>query len=81
MADRDPGPAFRIETIELIALRKLLIVSKALATKLGGRAAIEQRALADTLGRVLDRYEEAEAVHAARITLPSDAGKIEEPAP
>ena len=48
---------FKIEPIEIFALRKLELVSKALATKLSGTAGREQRCLADTLGDVLDRYE------------------------
>ena len=48
---------FKIEPIEMMALRKLLLVSKALATKLSYAAGCEQKVLADTLGNVLDRYE------------------------
>lgn len=49
--------AFHIEQIEVLALRKLELVSKALATKLSGEAGREQKCLADCLGQVLDRYE------------------------
>lgn len=48
---------FRIEPIEFIALRKLELVSKVLATKLSDGAGQEQQCLADTLGKVLDRWE------------------------
>lgn len=58
MSAKDDGvPVFKIETIELVALRKLHLVSKVLATKLSGTAAIEQECLADCLAEVLDRYE------------------------
>lgn len=48
---------FRISRIELLALRRLELVSKALATKLNGSPAREQKCLANTLSDVLDRYE------------------------
>ena len=58
---------FRISPIEILALRKLELVAKALALKLGDyRAAREQAALAQALGDVLDRYE----IHAG--TEPSE---------
>lgn len=46
-----------LSPIEIMALRKLEIVSKALAQKLGGAAGREQLCLAQTLGDVLDRAE------------------------
>ena len=46
-----------ITPIEILALNKLYIVSKALAQKLGGSAGREQDCLADTLRDVLTRYE------------------------
>lgn len=49
--------SFEIRRIEILALRKLELVSKALATKLSGEAGREQQCLANTLGTVLDRYE------------------------
>lgn len=49
--------AFRIQPIEIIALRKLALVSKCLATKLTGQASREQECLANVLVDVLDRYE------------------------
>jgi len=49
--------SFHIDRIEIIALRKLELVSKVLATKLSGTAGREQKCLADCLGQVLDRYE------------------------
>lgn len=55
---------FKIEPIEILALRKLELVSKALATKLGGASGREQKCLADVLTDVLDRYE----IEAARPT-------------
>ena len=51
----------RISPIEIIALRKLALVSKALATKLGGTAGREQDCLAQVLVDVLDRCEVAAA--------------------
>lgn len=51
----------QIEHIEVVALRKLELVSKALATKLTGMAAKEQQCLAGVLGDVLDRIEIAAA--------------------
>ena len=60
------APTFRIEPIELLALRKLLLVSRALAKKLGGMAGVEQNALAQCLADVLDRYEIEVAAHEHR---------------
>ncbi len=48
---------FHISPIELIALKKLSLVSKALATRLTGAAAREQDCLATVLREVIDRYE------------------------
>ena len=64
---------FQISAIELLALRKLELVSKALATKLTGDASREQECLARTLGDVLDRYQ----IHAARPATPAagDTGR------
>jgi hypothetical protein len=47
---------FHITPIEYAALRKLELISKALALKLPGRAGTEQGALAGVLTDVLDRY-------------------------
>lgn len=49
--------AFVIDPIELVALRKLELVSKTLATVLKGEAGREQKCLAGVLGDVLDRYQ------------------------
>jgi hypothetical protein len=49
--------AFCISRIEMLALRKLHLVSRALASKLSGTASLEQDTLAKALGDVLDRYE------------------------
>jgi hypothetical protein len=53
---------FRISPIEIVALRKLELVSKAIATQLTSHTArTEQKCLADTLCDVLDRYQILEA--------------------
>lgn len=57
---------FQISPIEMLALRKLYLVSKALATKLPHSSAREQDCLADTLREVLDRYELARVMRAGR---------------
>lgn len=48
---------FEMSPLEILALRKLELVSKTLATKLPMPASVEQRCLADVLTDVLDRYE------------------------
>lgn len=48
---------FQISTIELLCLKKLELISQALATKLSFSAAREQKCLADTLKDVVTRYE------------------------
>lgn len=48
---------FHIRPIELVALKKLELVSQALATKLTGEAGREQKCFADTLRDVITRYE------------------------
>lgn len=48
---------FEIEPIEMLALRKLVIVNHALAATLTGRASQEQHALVGVLDDVLNRYE------------------------
>lgn len=53
----DGGPAFRISHIELLCLKKLSLVSHALASKLDYRAREEQTTLARTLDDVIRRYE------------------------
>lgn len=52
---------FRISPIELLALKKLELVSQMLAEKLSGAASREQKCLADTLRDVIARYELADA--------------------
>lgn len=49
--------AISISGIEIVALKKLSLVSHALAQKLGGAAALEQTTLARTLDDVLRRIE------------------------
>lgn len=46
-----------ISGIEIVALKKLSLVSHALAQKLGGPAALEQTTLANTLDDVVRRIE------------------------
>lgn len=53
--------AFKISPIEMLALKKLELVSQALATKLSYSAGLEQKCLADTLRDVLTRYQIEEA--------------------
>lgn len=48
---------FRIRKPEIVALRKLALVSKALALQLKGTDRVKQSHLAQTLVDVLDRYE------------------------
>lgn len=43
--------------IELIALKKLSLVSHALAQKIGGRSGDEQKCLAETLDQVIRKME------------------------
>ena len=52
--------------IELIALKKLSIVSHALADKIGGRAGEEQRTLASVLDDVIRQIEQGCIAGAAR---------------
>lgn len=47
--------------IELVALKKLSLVSHALAQKIGGRAGVEQKCLADTLDQLIRKMELAAA--------------------
>jgi hypothetical protein len=50
-----------VQTIELVALKKLSLVSHALASKLGYRASEEQKCLATVLDDVIRRIEIAAA--------------------
>lgn len=50
-----------INGLELLALKKLSLVSHTLAQKLGGSAGREQKCLADTLDDVVRRIEIAAA--------------------
>ncbi|MGJ4888893.1 hypothetical protein ACQR1Y_11905 [Bradyrhizobium sp. HKCCYLRH3099] len=49
--------AVSITGIELVALKKLSLVSHALADKIGGRAGLEQKTLAATLDDLLRQIE------------------------
>jgi hypothetical protein len=61
MTEKDGGPAFSISWIEIVALKKLSLVSHALASKLPFSAKQEQECLATTLDDVIRRYELSEA--------------------
>ena len=67
---------FCIEPIEILALRKLALVSKALAVKLGGQAGREQDCLAQTLVDLLDRYEIEAAKPRRDPTEAFDGGRL-----
>ncbi|WP_257164634.1 hypothetical protein [Bradyrhizobium sp. SRS-191] len=49
--------AISITGIDIVALKKLAIVSHALAGKIGGTAGLEQKALAGTLDDLLRQIE------------------------
>jgi len=49
--------AIKITGIELVALKKLSLVSHALAQKIGGSAGDEQECLADVLDGVIRQFE------------------------